>query len=200
MYFSLVVIKCHLPDDAYDTWKEFVQFCNLICKPVIQNNLICKPVIQNTGITKANEHLMTFCRSFQNLYGSLAVTPNMHLHSHLIECTLDYGPTYSFWLFTLERYNGCLGSCPTNNKKTEVQMMCQFLRGQAVQRQTKQELQTKQNCDLLARLRECFSRYPNSNAVTQIRRCDPCLIKTRGSNKREYKILRLVHLIENIFF
>ena len=33
------------------------------------------------------------------------------------------------------------------------------MRGQAIKRQTKQELQPKQNCDLLEILRECFSIF-----------------------------------------
>ena len=33
----------------------------------------------------------------------------MHLHTHITDCILDYGPVYSFWLYSFERYNGILG-------------------------------------------------------------------------------------------
>ena len=73
---------------------------------------------------------MAFCKSFEAVYGSVLVTPNMHFHTHLIECIIDYGPVYAFWLFSFERYNGCLGSFPTNKKNIELQIMRQFHRTQ----------------------------------------------------------------------
>lgn len=33
----------------------------------------------------------------------------MHLHTHLVDCVLDYGLVSAFWLFSFERYNGILG-------------------------------------------------------------------------------------------
>lgn len=55
------------------------------------------------------------------------VTPNMHMHCHLHEVLLDYGPVYSFWCFSYERYNGILGNQPNNNKEIESQLMKRFL-------------------------------------------------------------------------
>ena len=72
---------------------------------------------------------MQFCNSFENLYGKESITPNMHLDGHLKECMLlDYGPVYSFWLFSFERYNGLLGSPSTNRRKIELQFMKRFVR------------------------------------------------------------------------
>ena len=34
------------------------------------------------------------------------ITPNMHLHCHLKQSLLDYGPIHNFWLFSFERHNG----------------------------------------------------------------------------------------------
>ena len=44
------------------------------------------------------------------------------------ECRYDYGPVYSFWLFSFERLNGIMGSYPTNNQSVEVQLMNKHLR------------------------------------------------------------------------
>ena len=55
-----------------------------------------------------------FVLSCYFLYGNRAITPNMHLHCHIAECVKDFGPIYGFWLFSFERYNGILGSYPTN--------------------------------------------------------------------------------------
>ena len=52
------------------------------------------------------------------------------MHSHLADCILDYGPVYSFWLFSFERYNGILGGYSTNNKSVELQLIRKFLRDQ----------------------------------------------------------------------
>ncbi len=58
------------------------------------------------------------------------MTPNMHLDVHLADCVLDYGPIYSFWLFSFERYNGILGKFHNNNKSIKMQVMRKFLRDQ----------------------------------------------------------------------
>ena len=34
--------------------------------------------------------------AIETKYGQLEVTPNMHLHSHLINCVVDYGPVHNF--------------------------------------------------------------------------------------------------------
>ena len=52
----------------------------------------------------------------------------MHLHGHIIECVKDYGPIYSFWLFSFERYNGILGNYPTNKRNTSEQLTRRFIR------------------------------------------------------------------------
>ena len=70
---------------------------------------------------------MEFCKKFERLYGKDLVTPNMYLHGHLKECLLDYGPFHSFWCFSLERFNGVLGSFHTNNHSVEIQLMRKFL-------------------------------------------------------------------------
>ena len=64
---------------------------------------------------------------FEKRYGKERVTPNMHLHLHLKQCILDYGPVYSFWLFSFERFNGILGAFRTNNRSVEIQIMRKFL-------------------------------------------------------------------------
>ena len=53
---------------------------------------------------------LKFCKEFEALYGQKAITPNMHLHCHLKENVLDYGPIHSYWCFSFERYNGILGN------------------------------------------------------------------------------------------
>ena len=51
----------------------------------------------------------------------------MHLHGHLKDVSLNYGPVQEFWCFSFERYNGILGKQPTNNCAIEPQLLQQFL-------------------------------------------------------------------------
>ncbi len=51
----------------------------------------------------------------ETIYGEDKITPNMHMHCHLREVLLDYGPAHSFWLFAFERFNGILVLVPYEN-------------------------------------------------------------------------------------
>ena len=75
---------------------------------------------------RGHKLLLEFC-TFESLHGSEIVTPNMHLHTHLLDCIKDYGPIYSFWLFSFERYNGMLGVYKTNQRSIELQLMRRFM-------------------------------------------------------------------------
>ena len=70
--------------------------------------------------------LMDFCKTFEQLYGKQYYTINMHLHAHLMDCIVDYGPVYAFWLFSYERLNGVLGSYHTNCHDISLQLMRRF--------------------------------------------------------------------------
>jgi len=77
---------------------------------------------------------MLFRNKFERLYGKFPYTPNMHLSLHLKACLLDYGPVHGFWCFPFERFNGLLGSYPTNNINVEIQMMNKFIQHQSVKK------------------------------------------------------------------
>ena len=81
-------------------------------------------------VGRAHSLLLQFCREVERIYGTRQITPNMHMHSHLADCILDYDPVYSFWLSSFERYNSILGAHSTNNKSVELQLIREFLRDQ----------------------------------------------------------------------
>ena len=116
MYFSLGSLKGLIPFRHYDLWLLFVKSCYLLCR---QN-------ITNQQIENADLHIQEFCEGFVHLFGKEAFTPNLHLHGHLKECIEDFGPVYSFWLFSFEHLNGVLGSYPTSNKNISIQLMRRF--------------------------------------------------------------------------
>ena len=111
--FFLVTLKGVIPTSDYNCWKLFVQACSLVCSKAISID----------SINQCDQFLVTFCTWFERLYGSMLCTPNMHLHCHIKECLLDYGPGCSFWLFACERMNGFLGAVPTNHHSIEIQLM-----------------------------------------------------------------------------
>ena len=87
--YSLFALKGILPEDHLQCWRFFV----LACKT------LGKRVLTDSDIEIGDRYLMQFCKPFEALYGKDLVTPNMHLHGHLKECLLDYGPFHSFWCF-----------------------------------------------------------------------------------------------------
>lgn len=89
--------------------------------------ILCKQALSTTDVTLADTLLLQFCKRVQRLYGETAITPNMHLHGHLKDIILDYGPVQEFWCFSFERYNGIVGNQPTNNRVIEPQLLQQFL-------------------------------------------------------------------------
>lgn len=113
LIYSLYALKGVLTDRQLQCWQTFV----LACK------YLCKPVLSHVDILKADNCLLKFCTRFQDLYGATACTPNIHLHCHLKETIIDYGPIHSFWCFSFEGYNGILGSIKTNNRSIELQLM-----------------------------------------------------------------------------
>ena len=119
--FSPIVLKGLLPDEHLRCWLLFVRACTLL-KPRI---------LRKIDVDSADLFLLQYCKEFERLYGSRSVTPNMHLHTHLKQCLLDYGPLHAFWCYPFERFNGILGSFHSNRKSIESQIMKKFLNPQA---------------------------------------------------------------------
>lgn len=117
LIYSIYCLKDILPEEHFRCWQTFV----LACK------YYCQSAISKTDLNIADGLILKFCRSVESLYGKDVITPNMHLHNHLKEVILDHGPVTSFWCFSFERYNGILGSTPTNKRSVELQLMRKFL-------------------------------------------------------------------------
>ena len=116
LIYSLCSLKGILTHKHYDCWLLFVK----------ATSIICRRQITTQELDKADALLMEFCQAFQSLYGKEHYTINMHLHCHLKDCILDFGPVYSFWLFGFERLNGVLGSYHTNCHDISLQLMRRF--------------------------------------------------------------------------
>lgn len=118
VYYSLLALRNLLTDEHLECWRHFVLCCRLLCAKAITTE----------KAKLADALLLQFCKRTQRLYGQMVITPNMHLHAHLHDCIIDFGPAHTFWLYSFERFNGILGKQPNNNRSIEVQMMARFLR------------------------------------------------------------------------
>ena len=108
-----------LPRNDIELWCDFVMAC--CC--------LCSPVITETQAMLSHSYLL----KFKSLYGKDKVTPNMHLHTHLVDCVLDYGPVYAFWLFSFEGCNGIHGEFKTNQWSVQIRIMRNFTCNQFIQ-------------------------------------------------------------------
>ena len=103
IYFIPALINI-LPVVHLECWRNFVLAYR-----------ICKPILKHSDILLSDTLLFKLCQKVETLYGSHTITPNMHMHCHLIDILKNYGPVHRFWLFSFERYNGVLGNQPNNN-------------------------------------------------------------------------------------
>ena len=114
------VLASSFTDDHLQCWLLYVRACTILCQRILREN----------DIVTADLLLLTFCKKFEQIYGGENCTPNLHLHLHLKDCLLDYGPSHAFWCFSFERYNGLLGSFHTNKRSIEQQIMRKFVNAQ----------------------------------------------------------------------
>lgn len=116
VYFSIYCLHDLLPKEQLECWRHFVLAC---CR-------LCQFSVSESDLTIADALLIRFCKRFKQIFGVNSLTPNIHMHCHIVSCIRDFGPFHSFWLFPFERYNGILGNLPNNNRSIEVQLMHRF--------------------------------------------------------------------------
>lgn len=117
IHFSLLSLRDILSGPDLECWWHFILACRYLCsRKISQEHVIL-----------ADALLLQFCRCVECMYGKDSITPNMHMHTHLRDCLLDYGPTHGFWLFSFERFNGILENLPNNNRSIEIQVMRRFV-------------------------------------------------------------------------
>ncbi|OAD67142.1 hypothetical protein PHYBLDRAFT_67275 [Phycomyces blakesleeanus NRRL 1555(-)] len=111
LVYSPVVLKDVLPLNKFRNWILFVKACRILVMPNV-----CK-----SDISSAHKYLENFCKECETLYSLDLISPNMHLHLHLQATIRNFGPVYSYWLFSFERYNSILKNIKTN-RKTEFEL------------------------------------------------------------------------------
>lgn len=87
MLYSIPCLHDILEEEHLECWRSLVLACRLLCKRAVLKS----------DITLADILLLKFCERVESLYGKGATTPNMHMHLHLKDTLLDYGPVYAFF-------------------------------------------------------------------------------------------------------
>ena len=108
--YSIPALYNVLPTDHFETWRHFMLACRLLCMHSLSE----------VDITLADNLLLRFCRRVERLFGASQITPNMHMHGHLKDVVLDYGPIHEFWCYSFERFNGVLGKQPSSNRSSNL--------------------------------------------------------------------------------
>ena len=126
---SVVSLKGVLPEPDYRCWVLYANACRILCSRIITTS----------NVRTAHGFLTLFCKKFEEIYGKAACTINLHLHLHLEDCLLDYGPVHGMWCFAFERFNGLLGAYHTNNKNIEEQIVKKFLLHQKIKSLSQEE-------------------------------------------------------------
>ena len=154
--FSMFALHRLMGDEHLECWRLFV----------LASRMLSTPMITVGDAEEGHRMLLEFCNQFELLYGPEKVTPNMHLHAHILSCIKDYGPIYSFWLFSFERYNGLLGNYRTNQRSVELQLMRMFLSDLEIhdlnistEHVSKEDLKFLQPCDGAGTLKELSSNH-----------------------------------------
>ena len=122
LIYSIVCFKPFLSNCQYSMWLLFVKACSLLCSHAISKN----------AISLADGLIHRYCCLFEAEFGKDSCYPNLHMHCHLKQCLLDFGPATSFWLFSFERMNGVLGKFRTSNRAVEVQLFRKFISKQQI--------------------------------------------------------------------
>lgn len=116
LLYSLDVLNGILGHEHFLCWQLYAEACIRICQQTV--------TLQDAE--RAHELFIQFGNEVERLYGKEAVTPNMHLHCHLLTSIKQYGSLYGFSCYPFERYNGSLAEMPNNRHHLSVQFMRQF--------------------------------------------------------------------------
>lgn len=88
---------------------------------------LLKPDISNSELNQAEEKLTRFVQDYQCYYGQTSMTMNVHSLLHLVDCVRNFGPMWTFSMFTFESYNGLLKSFVVAPTDVLHQIMVRYL-------------------------------------------------------------------------
>lgn len=100
IYYLPVCIKGLLPG-------KFIRHFNLLSSSIYT---LLKPSISNNELNDTEMKLKIFVEDYENYYGKVNMTMNIHSILHFVECVRNFGPLWCYSMFPFESYNGLLKS------------------------------------------------------------------------------------------
>lgn len=94
LVYSAIVLRDFLPQADFKIWMKFVH----------ATGLLTKKIVSHANILLADQLILSFCKAVEQKYGRALVTPNFHMMCHIAQVMRTYGPVYSFWCYSFERY------------------------------------------------------------------------------------------------
>ena len=91
LVYSPYLLYNVLSTEQFSNWMNFVNACRYLSKPSIR--------VQE--LDEAHSLLISFCQECERIYSTDLITANMHLHGHLKQTLLDFGPPTHFGCLAL---------------------------------------------------------------------------------------------------
>ena len=102
-----------MPNPSFNIWQVFLSQAASWFQSQLRHYIQLK---LKRNIKVSYNVLLLFNRFWEILMGKECWTWNINWHLLLWQCVHDFGPVYSFRCFSLERLNGIIGKCVTNDK------------------------------------------------------------------------------------
>jgi hypothetical protein len=96
LIYSTLALRNILSEEHRQYWQSFIDCLSLWGQTIVTYE----------EIVYGDLAMKDFLIKIKSVWGPEIASPNMHMHLHIKDCMLDYGPLYSFWCFPFERLNG----------------------------------------------------------------------------------------------
>lgn len=117
LYYIPIITENILP-------QKYIEHIKLLSSSIYT---LLKPDISNSELDQVEEKLTHFVREYQRYYGKINMTMNVHSLLHLVDCVRNFGPMWTFSMFTFESYNALLKSFVVAPTDVLHQIMVRYL-------------------------------------------------------------------------
>lgn len=100
LYFLPICLERLMPS-------KYIEHFRLLSSSIY---ILLKPIISIEELEETEKTLKRFVNNYQDYYGEVSMTMNVHQILHLVDCVRNFGPLWTFSMFPFESYNGLLKS------------------------------------------------------------------------------------------
>ncbi|KAI0658048.1 hypothetical protein C8Q70DRAFT_1045994 [Cubamyces menziesii] len=115
---NMVITLVRLWSDPSATQDEKSALSNFL-HLVAAADLATRRTMSSERSQRFDAHMLEYVWGLRSLYRA-SLVPNHHLSLHLVDCLQLFGPTFAWWAFPFERYNGLLQRLNTNHRTADI--------------------------------------------------------------------------------